>query len=189
MSTITDTEHLPPGPRTAGIRDVGGFYHVAERRIYRFEDFKHDGNPKTRYWFGRGLRCDLKMQDTAVSALHFTVTRKQDGTYLLEDSKSTNGTYVEGTRVESAVLARGLHIEAGRCQLIVVGADGKLPLEARTESSFRVKAALAYGSDREAARAIHKSEATVRRARQKREENDRMANGHVFSGRPNKKGG
>ncbi len=48
---------------------------------------------------GRDPSCDLVLDNLAVSRLHAQI-RQADGTYVLFDLKSTNGTYVNGQRVE-----------------------------------------------------------------------------------------
>ena len=51
---------------------------------------------------GRGPDCDLRLASGAVSARHAELRRRGD-VWTLEDLGSTNGTFVNGRRVESAV--------------------------------------------------------------------------------------
>ncbi|MFL5562582.1 MAG: FHA domain-containing protein, partial [Gemmatimonadaceae bacterium] len=54
-----------------------------------------------RLSLGRDARCDVRFDPTAdldVSARHAEV-RVEDGTAIVHDSNSTNGVYVNGTRV------------------------------------------------------------------------------------------
>jgi diguanylate cyclase (GGDEF)-like protein len=52
---------------------------------------------------GRGREVDLRLQDGGVSRRHVSIDRKEDGSYVLSDLGSTNGTWVglepvDGTR-------------------------------------------------------------------------------------------
>ena len=51
---------------------------------------------------GRGEKCRLILDDTYVSTVHARIFAKGD-TYMLEDLGSTNGTYVNGRRINPHV--------------------------------------------------------------------------------------
>lgn len=57
---------------------------------------------------GRGL-----IIDDGVSRRHMRVSRQADGTYLVEDLGSRNGTYVNGQRIEAAPLQSGDKVAVG----------------------------------------------------------------------------
>jgi DNA-binding SARP family transcriptional activator len=64
---------------------------------------------------GRQQDCDLVLPDEQASRRHARVTADGDG-YVLEDVGSTNGTYLDGSRVAGPVrLTDGNRIEIGHC--------------------------------------------------------------------------
>ena len=65
---------------------------------------------------GRSRECDLPLEDNVSSRKHCQL-RAWAGTYLLEDLSSKNGTYVNGSKVESAMLKDGDLISVGDWQL------------------------------------------------------------------------
>lgn len=65
---------------------------------------------------GRALAAELRLDEHTVSARHAIVARRPGGMRLLDD-RSTNGTYVNGTRVDQADLASGDVIAVGRVVL------------------------------------------------------------------------
>jgi DNA-binding NtrC family response regulator len=72
----------------------------------------------TRQQAGSGRRLDLRLPGRAVSALHARLLRTADG-WGLEDAHSTNGSYVNGVRVEHARLGPNDVVEIGRTFLFV----------------------------------------------------------------------
>jgi S-DNA-T family DNA segregation ATPase FtsK/SpoIIIE len=56
--------------------------------------------------------ADLTVPDPSVSRLHATLT-VEGGRFVLRDRQSTNGTFVEGERVEEAILAHGVKFRLG----------------------------------------------------------------------------
>ena len=65
---------------------------------------------------GRGLACDIHLDDASVSRRHARIVERGGRPALLDD-RSMNGTYVNGKRVEAAILADGDEIVLGRVQL------------------------------------------------------------------------
>jgi diguanylate cyclase (GGDEF)-like protein len=63
---------------------------------------------------GRGQGCDLQLDDPALSRRHCRISRIADG-LTIEDLGSSNGTFVDGSAVRSALkLEEGAHIHLGR---------------------------------------------------------------------------
>ena len=56
--------------------------------------------PKSSWVIGRSEDCDLVVQESAVSSRHCRLTHKADG-FTVEDLNSTNGTFVNGARIEA----------------------------------------------------------------------------------------
>jgi FHA domain len=63
----------------------------------------------------------LRIHDDEMSRQHFEIVLTEHGLYLLNDLKSLNGTYVDGTRKETAVLIGGSEIRAGKTSFIFTG--------------------------------------------------------------------
>jgi diguanylate cyclase (GGDEF)-like protein len=61
---------------------------------------------------GRAQECEIWLNDDGVSRKH-AVIRPEQGSYLVEDTQSANGTFVAGQRVTSAVLRDGDLIQFG----------------------------------------------------------------------------
>ncbi len=63
---------------------------------------------------GRGKDCQLRLEDPAVSTVHCRVYVDPHRGYIMEDSGSTNGTLVNGRRVQGEVeLSYGDRINVG----------------------------------------------------------------------------
>lgn len=61
---------------------------------------------KPRRWIiGRAADCDLIVNEAGVSSRHASLTETPDG-FVLEDLRSSNGTYVDGQRITSPVPVR-----------------------------------------------------------------------------------
>jgi ABC-type multidrug transport system ATPase subunit/ABC-type multidrug transport system permease subunit len=56
-------------------------------------------NPKASWVIGRSEHCDLVVAEAAVSSRHCRLTHEADG-FTVEDLDSTNGTFVNGVRIE-----------------------------------------------------------------------------------------
>lgn len=65
---------------------------------------------------GRGLGADLRLDEASVSRRHAILVPHGDGTRILDD-RSSNGTLVNGRRVQQADLASGDVIVLGRVVL------------------------------------------------------------------------
>jgi pSer/pThr/pTyr-binding forkhead associated (FHA) protein len=77
------------------------------------------GNIKT---VGRAPRADFIVDAPLVSRLHCRLTAGATEVQVV-DLESTNGTYVNGKRVERATLGDGDRLGVGRVELIVTRAD------------------------------------------------------------------
>lgn len=62
---------------------------------------------------GRNDGCDLVLNHPTVSGNHAKLTRQADGSTLVEDQGSTNGTFVNGQRVKRATARPGDQITVG----------------------------------------------------------------------------
>ena len=78
-----------------------------------------------RTLIGRDGECDIQVVDRHASRRHACVLELDDGTVLLRDLKSQNGTLLRGERVKEAVLEPGdeIGIGASRFELRIMDDD------------------------------------------------------------------
>ncbi|MBI4617879.1 MAG: ATP-binding protein [Planctomycetes bacterium] len=76
---------------------------------------------------GRGKEADLVILDQLVSRRHVTLT-SMDGSVVLEDLDSANGTFVNKVRVHSQLLEHGDRIEIGKTQILYSTEEREMPL-------------------------------------------------------------
>jgi pSer/pThr/pTyr-binding forkhead associated (FHA) protein len=67
---------------------------------------------------GRGTHADFIVGDPLISRIHCRFTASEQQLHV-EDLKSTNGTFVNDTRVDVAFLGDGDRIRVGKVDLIV----------------------------------------------------------------------
>jgi two-component system, NtrC family, sensor kinase len=72
---------------------------------------------QTKQRIGRDSHCEFHLEDTETSRTHAEIDFV-DGTYVLRDLGSSNGTYVNGTRITAKQLVAGDRIQIGK-QLMV----------------------------------------------------------------------
>jgi hypothetical protein len=72
---------------------------------------------KDRMSIGRSRESDIFLEDLAVSRLHASIYRDDQGNYILRDENSANGTSVNGMRVNEHRLADGDEIQVGQTTL------------------------------------------------------------------------
>ena len=89
------------------------------------------GASRTR--IGSAEDNELRIDDSSVSAHHCEIALEPRGA-LLRDLGSTNGTYLDGVRIERAYLSPGSVIEIGGTRLLLVADDDEVavPLSSRT---------------------------------------------------------
>jgi len=68
---------------------------------------------KSEVVLGRSSECQFQVDDDGISRRHAKVCIAPDGKFQVIDLGSTNGTYLNGTRVDSAVLKDGDKIQIG----------------------------------------------------------------------------
>jgi pSer/pThr/pTyr-binding forkhead associated (FHA) protein len=75
------------------------------------------GNERT---IGRATGADFIVDAALVSRVHCRVTALTGGELEVRDLDSTNGTYVNGERIETARLAPGDRLQVGRIELVAM---------------------------------------------------------------------
>ncbi|MGI8671706.1 MAG: FHA domain-containing protein [Luteitalea sp.] len=78
--------------------------------------------PGTIKTLGRAVRADFIVDAAMVSRLHCRLTTQSTGQLDVEDLQSTNGTYVNGKRVQKATLLPGDTLRVGRVDLVLAHA-------------------------------------------------------------------
>ena len=68
---------------------------------------------------GRATGADFIVDAALVSRVHCRLTALPDGELEVRDLDSTNGTFVNGERVDRARLADGDRLQVGRLELVV----------------------------------------------------------------------
>jgi pSer/pThr/pTyr-binding forkhead associated (FHA) protein len=79
------------------------------------------GHPRT---LGRATGADFILDAALVSRLHCRLTALPSGELEVKDLESTNGTFVNGQRIENARLASGDRLQVGRMELIALRDEG-----------------------------------------------------------------
>ena len=75
------------------------------------------GNIKT---IGRATGADFVVDAALISRVHCRLTALAGGELEVRDLESTNGTYVNGERIETARLAPGDRLQVGRVELVAL---------------------------------------------------------------------
>jgi len=76
--------------------------------------------PGSMRTLGRATGADFIVDAALVSRVHCRLTVLPDGTLEVRDLESTNGTYVNGARVERARLQAGDRLGVGRVELVAL---------------------------------------------------------------------
>src|SRR3954469_648930 len=87
-------------------------------------------DPGKSILLGRDLSCDVRLDGRKVSRRHLRIENRTDGSIVLFDNGSHNGTFVNGQRVNEASLLQGVLVQAGEW-------EGKCELRPRTQSAMR----------------------------------------------------
>lgn len=75
--------------------------------------------PGTQILLGRSRACDVRFLDPTVSRRHAALQRVAGG-WLVVDQGSTHGTFVNGRRVDRAIVHDGDTLTLGRARPLVV---------------------------------------------------------------------
>jgi len=85
---------------------------------------------------GRSVACQVRLSDTEASRQHAEIVKKPDGTFLLRDLKSRNGTFVNGKKIEpekEIPLSGGEQIQIGHTVLLFQVAATSLEIPPQIE--------------------------------------------------------
>ena len=79
---------------------------------------------------GRHSNADIFLDDVTVSRRH-TEFRRSGTTFEIKDLGSLNGTYFDGTRIDSALLSDGAEVQIGKFRLTFYSSRADLAQSAR----------------------------------------------------------
>ena len=80
---------------------------------------------------GRGKDIGIQIHDVGISRRHSVLRRSADGEWEIADLQSTNGTFVDGQRIETKKLVEGDRIQIGRTTVL------KFTIQDELEESFQ----------------------------------------------------
>jgi pSer/pThr/pTyr-binding forkhead associated (FHA) protein len=69
---------------------------------------------------GRAVGADFIIDAALVSRVHCRITALPDGGLEIKDLESTNGTFVNGRRIDAARLSPGDRVKVGRVELVAL---------------------------------------------------------------------
>jgi pSer/pThr/pTyr-binding forkhead associated (FHA) protein len=122
IQTTTDLGHVPVSlTRASESEHRMWILRASTPGITRRSTFRIPlGRHKT---VGRSTVADFIFDVPMVSRVHCRLSATEPGTLKIEDLDSTNGTFVNGRRVERANLGCGDQVRIGRLDLVVDSAD------------------------------------------------------------------
>ena len=69
---------------------------------------------------GRATGADFIVDAALISRVHCRLTASNDGQLEVRDLESTNGTFVNGSRIDAARLTPGDRVQIGRVELVAL---------------------------------------------------------------------
>jgi Nif-specific regulatory protein len=84
---------------------------------------------------GRGTECGVMLSDPLCSRVHAVIAR-QDGKWRIRDASSRNGTFVNGQKIEEAVLAEGHYFRVGSTEFTFHETREPPPLSPSSDSNI-----------------------------------------------------
>lgn len=89
---------------------------------------------------GRSEDCNLCIPDPTMSGKHCTLTRQENGTYILQDHESTNGSRVNGMRIQSQKLANSDILQLGGVELLFETSEKSVTSVLSTQTNINLAA-------------------------------------------------
>jgi len=76
---------------------------------------------------GRGETAEVRIPVGSVSRFHATIQRRHDGSFVLKDLESSNGTFVNGERIREVCLSDGDEVRLGEVSLVFLAGARAAP--------------------------------------------------------------
>lgn len=92
------------------------------------------------YAIGRSEACSICIPDPTISSKHCALTREPDGCYLLTDNGSTNGTRVNGMKVQAQRLANSDILQFGGVELLYESQEKSSTTALSTQTGINLQA-------------------------------------------------
>jgi pSer/pThr/pTyr-binding forkhead associated (FHA) protein len=89
---------------------------------------------------GRETNKEFQLLDPKVSRRHFKI-RRAVNQFIISELDTTNGVFVNGTKVNESPLADGDRISVGETQILFIASDDQAALEAAKRSQVSLPAA------------------------------------------------
>jgi ABC-type multidrug transport system ATPase subunit len=122
----------PPAPAPAGERPAGDGY-IATQMMKILRPGRSGDVPPSAVTIGRYDDNDIVIPEVLASRHHATLVQTANGTEI-RDNRSANGTFVNGNRVDSAVLQEGDVVTIGNIDLVFSGGTLGRPQETAAAS-------------------------------------------------------
>lgn len=74
---------------------------------------------------GRHVKAGIFLDDVTVSRRHAYFLRQNDGQFIVRDSGSLNGTYVNRERIDETMLNTGDEVQIGKFRLVFYGSQAE----------------------------------------------------------------
>jgi len=91
-----------------------------------------------QYTLGRSEDCAICIPDPTISGQHLTLFRQEDGCYRVLDHNSTNGTRVNGVRIQEQSLMNSDILQAGGIEMLFDSEDKSVTSMLSTQTGIRL---------------------------------------------------
>ena len=127
-------------------------------------------------FIGRSPESDIQLQDKVISARHLFVNLTNEGRAIVQDLGSTNGTYINGHKIQESYLYLGDRLHIGQVSISLV--EDLMNLKERrlhTKSTDRTASVTLVGLYDKMKNKENKVQEALEAARQRRERGDVLA--------------
>lgn len=71
------------------------------------------------FFIGRSSKCHLTLEDTVISGKHLAVKINSDGRAVIKDLETTNGTYLNGSKIQETFLYLEDFVQIGAVKIVL----------------------------------------------------------------------
>lgn len=175
---------------TYGRRFATGLHLYGTKKTYMFDTFQYEGRGIPFIVIGRidrnpDPRIHIGFKEGSISQIHAMIERRGRRCFVIHDSASTNGTWVDGKQLqpgEEKVLRVGMDIRLGDTIRLIAIDEGPLVVSVRMFYEFAQRMAEMVGGHREAARRTGMGRESHRRTAMKHRTNARRKAKHTKGG-------